>query len=458
MKLMKSQQYWVIVPLFFFMPLLAVPAVWAGEDDDFQLPVQSDGALSFYVDVCQFEGAQNTTAVEVYYSIDLNQFVTLPTDTSKNVDLMIELALISPANDTVASFREHKPLSLQKAGNGGFYSFVDVRRYDVSLDAVTLWLLVKDLVSKRTGVIDKYFRVRRFTNVLSMSDPILSAQIEKAGGNRIFEKSGLVIVPAVARNFADSENQQRIFVYFEINHLTFADGLESFYRLEYEVTNLKGEILISESRPRLPSRGVNSARVEMIPLAGFKTGIYKVQLHATDLTTNDFCNAERYFGFESQNESDELLLSMTAADVKKYFDQIKYIATEGEKRLFRQLAPRGKQQFLLEFWRSRDPVPETAENEFMIEYFRRFAFCEKEFSGGINSDMGRVYITYGPPLEVVREFSKLEFTKPVEVWTYALDGKVEFVFVDRRRDGKYSLVHSTHKDEFNNPNWQQEAQ
>ncbi|HEX9653100.1 MAG TPA: GWxTD domain-containing protein, partial [bacterium] len=218
------------------------------------------------------------------------------------------------------------------------------------------------------------------------------------------------------------------------------------------------EILISESRPRLPSRGVNSARVEMIPLAGFKTGIYKVQLHATDLTTNDFCNAERYFGFESQNESDELLLSMTAADVKKYFDQIKYIATEGEKRLFRQLAPRGKQQFLLEFWRSRDPVPETAENEFMIEYFRRFAFCEKEFSGGINSDMGRVYITYGPPLEVVREFSKLEFTKPVEVWTYALDGKVEFVFVDRRRDGKYSLVHSTHKDEFNNPNWQQEAQ
>lgn len=458
MKFVNSMQNRVIPHLFFFVVTWVAPVVWAGADDDFQLPVQSDGTLSFFVDVYQFEGAQNATAVEVYYSIDLNQFVTQPADTSKKVDLIIHFVLISPANDTVASFRDNKSISLANARSEGLYAFVDGQRFEASLDAVTLLLTVEEKVSSRAGTVEKFFRVRRFTDGLSISDPILSAQVQKSGGNKTFEKSGLMIVPAVARTFFDRENEQRLFAYFEINHLSFTEGLDSFYRLEYQITNLKGEALINESRPHLQNRGANSARVEAIPLTDFKSGIYKLILHVTDLTTNSVSAAERYFSFDSEKETDDLLLPMTAADEKKYLDQIKYIASEAEKKLFRQLSPRGKQQFLLEFWRSRDSDIETSENEFMIEYFRRFAFCEKEFAGGINSDMGRIYITYGPPIEVVREFSKLEFTKPVEVWTYALDGKVEFVFVDRRRDGKYGLVHSTHKDEFNNPNWQQEAQ
>jgi len=435
-----------------------VTVVLAGADDDFQLPVQSEGKLSFSVDVCQFEGAQSATAVEVYYSIDLNQFVTQPVDSGKKVDLMIHLALISPTNDTIASFNDEKSFSLSDAGKESFYSFVDGRRFEMSLDAATLLLTVKDEVSNREGTVEKFFRVRRFTDELSISDPILSAQVQKAGGNRTFEKSGLVIVPAVARTFFDTGNEPRMFAYFEINHLSFTEGHESFYSLQYQVANLKGDILLDESRPRLQNSGVNSARVEAIPLTDFKSGIYKLILHVADLTTNNVCAAERYFTFDSEKGIDDLLLPMTAADEKKYLDQIKYIASQEEKKLFHQLSLRGKQQFLLEFWRSHDPDPETSENEFMIEYFRRFAFCEKEFAGGINSDMGRIYVTYGPPLEVVREFSKLEFTKPVEVWTYALEGKVEFVFVDRHRDGKYGLVHSTHRDEFNNPNGQKEAQ
>jgi GWxTD domain-containing protein len=450
---MNSRQNWLTC----YLLILTVLPAFAGEDDEFQLPVQSDGNLYFFVDVCQFEGSQNTTAVEVYYSIDLNQFVTQPVDTNKTAELNIRLALISPANDTIASFRGNKSISLTNAVSTG-YSFVDGHRFGLSLDAITLLLSVKDGVSNRRGSVERFFHVRRFTNQLSISDPILSAQVQKAGGNQTFEKGGLVIVPSVARTFSDRVNEQWMFVYFEINHLSFTEGIESFYRLEYRITNLKGETLIDESRPRLPSSGANSARIETISLKDFKSGIYKLILAVTDLTANTICSTERYFNFDSEKETEKLLLPMTRADEKKYYDQIKYIASEEEKKLFRQLSPRGKQQFLLEFWRSRDPDPETSENEFMLEYFRRFAFCEKEFAGGINSDRGRVYITYGPPLEVVREFSKLEFTKPVEVWTYALNGKVEFVFVDRRRDGRYSLVHSTHRDEFNNPSWQQEAQ
>jgi GWxTD domain-containing protein len=447
----------IVFALLFYIAALVTVAL-AGDDDDFQLPVQSKGDLSFAVDVCQFAGSENATAIEVYYAIDLNQFATQPADTNKTVNLSIHLALVSPANDTISSLYHEKSFSLSGAGRQAFFSFVDVQRFETVLDAATLLLSVTEEVSNRAGTVEKFFRVRRFTDALSISDPVLSSQVQKAGGNKTFEKSGLVIVPSVARSFSDTNNDSRMFAYFEINHLPFTEGKDSFYNLQYQVSNLKGESLIDESLPRLQNSGANSARVEAISLTGLKSGIYKLILHVTDLTTNSVGAAERYFTFDAKDGSDDLLLPMTAADEKKYLDQIKYIASEEEKKLFRQLSPRGKQQFLLEFWRSRDPDPQTADNEAMVEYFRRFAFCEKEFAGGINSDMGRIYISYGPPVEVVREFSKLEFTKPVEVWTYALDGKVEFVFVDRRRDGKYALVHSTHKDEFNNPNWQGEAQ
>ena len=103
-----------------------------------------------------------------------------------------------------------------------------------------------------------------------------------------------------------------------------------------------------------------------------------------------------------------------------------------------------------------DGDPSTPENEFMLEHFRRLTYCENTFRGGINSDMGRVYIQYGPPNDIVRDTFTHEFTKPVESWVYALEGTVEFFFVDRLSDGNYLLVHSTHVDEYHNENWMNE--
>ena len=81
------------------------------------------------------------------------------------------------------------------------------------------------------------------------------------------------------------------------------------------------------------------------------------------------------------------------------------------------------------------------------------AYAEANFTGGIDSDMGRIYIQYGAPVEIKRQFSTTEFSKPVQIWYYAIQGTTEFVFVDRSGDGKYVLVHSTHPDEFQNFDW-----
>jgi len=92
----------------------------------------------------------------------------------------------------------------------------------------------------------------------------------------------------------------------------------------------------------------------------------------------------------------------------------------------------------------------------MEEHFKRIAYCEEHFQNGINSDMGRVYIQYGPPLDIRRMFSTVAYSKPVEIWVYALEGQSEFVFVDRIGGNQYVLVHSSHPDEYNNPNWEED--
>ena len=49
-------------------------------------------------------------------------------------------------------------------------------------------------------------------------------------------------------------------------------------------------------------------------------------------------------------------------------------------------------------WHSRDPDPDTEENEFKQEFFERMAYANEHFSSGKPgrlTDRGRIYIKFG---------------------------------------------------------------
>ena len=137
---------------------------------------------------------------------------------------------------------------------------------------------------------------------------------------------------------------------------------------------------------------------------------------------------------------------------------VPYIITPAEKEVFINLpteAERGR--FIENFWKKRDPNPETPENEFKIEYYKRIALANKFFgSGGIagwRTDRGKIYILLGPPNEIQRDFSSqgsslYGFHGPKEVWNYwglsnpRLPYNLEFVFVDKLGTGNYVLEQS----------------
>lgn len=418
--------------------------------DEYDLPIKSTGSIEFYLDVCQYEVLQVGTRIEFIYSIDLSQLLNRGDSLNQTAIFQISFQLIGSFEDTLLATDETKRVPL--SGNSETF-FLDLKQIETKVDSLSLMLSISDSLSNKKGVIKKSLRRRNFSSELSISDLYFVNHIQKAAKPSVFEKSGLLMIPNPARNFLYSAQTPNAFVYFEINHLSFKPENPSSYSVSYVIEDLSGTEVTSQQRPTIPKTSSNCSRVEIIPLADLKAGIYKLTLRVTDLLAGKSATNWRYFSVSSRDSDQDLLLSMTDDNVKKYFDQIKYIATAEEKELFKKLTLRGKQEFLINFWQSKDPKPETAENEFMQEHFRRLAYVEANFTGGIDSDMGRIYIQYGAPVEIKRQFSTTEFSRPVQIWYYALQGTTEFVFVDRSGDGKYVLVHSTQPDEFQNPNW-----
>lgn len=85
-------------------------------------------------------------------------------------------------------------------------------------------------------------------------------------------------------------------------------------------------------------------------------------------------------------------------EVKKayvdWIDNVDPILTQAERDAWKKLeTDEEREQFIEDFWRSRDPDPDTEENEFKLEYFERVAYANEHFSSGKPgrlTDRGRI--------------------------------------------------------------------
>ena len=104
---------------------------------------------------------------------------------------------------------------------------------------------------------------------------------------------------------------------------------------------------------------------------------------------------------------------------KKWLNEdVRYIITSEELSAFKQLSnDEERDQFIEQFWLRRDPTPDTPENEYKEEHYRRIAYANEHFAAGIpgwRSDRGRIYIVYGPADDVESHPSGGTYTRPIE--------------------------------------------
>jgi len=123
---------------------------------------------------------------------------------------------------------------------------------------------------------------------------------------------------------------------------------------------------------------------------------------------------------------------------KEFLSLVRYIITPQERKIFLNTPPDERTKFIEEFWKKRDPDPETEENEFKEEYFKRIEEANHLFgSNGWLQDRGRVYILLGPPeRKEVYPRGYTFYGKPMEIWYY---GFFPIVFIDHYWNGNYKL-------------------
>jgi GWxTD domain-containing protein len=138
------------------------------------------------------------------------------------------------------------------------------------------------------------------------------------------------------------------------------------------------------------------------------------------------------------------------------------ILTQSERDAWKKLdTDDERDKYIEEFWRSRDPDPDTEENEFKEQFYERVAYANEHFASGKPgrmTDRGRIYIKFGKPDSVESHptggsYDRMPWegggsttTYPFERWYYRYlpHGRsgVELEFVDLSGSGEYRLARS----------------
>jgi GWxTD domain-containing protein len=141
-------------------------------------------------------------------------------------------------------------------------------------------------------------------------------------------------------------------------------------------------------------------------------------------------------------------------------DEVPYIIDNQEEAAFKRLkTDEEREQFIEAFWLRRDPSPDTVDNEYRDEYYRRIVLANERYTSGIpgwKTDRGRILIMHGEPDEVEthamggtyyrtpEEGGGRTSTFPFERWRYrhieGIGNNVILEFVDTSVSGEYRLV------------------
>ena len=141
-------------------------------------------------------------------------------------------------------------------------------------------------------------------------------------------------------------------------------------------------------------------------------------------------------------------------------EEVPYIISDEERSVFLHLQTNEeREQFIESFWQRRNPDPESVENTFKEEHYRRIAYANERFASGVpgwRTDRGRTYIIWGPPDEIEAHPTGGQYnrpseegggstsTYPFEDWRYRhMDGigdNIIIEFVDTTGSNEYHMT------------------
>lgn len=250
-----------------------------------------------------------------------------------------------------------------------------------------------------------------------------------------FRKGDIAIVPSVSRSFTADTNLG-ILYYFEIYK---GDKSDNEYLIETRALNGKMSQIYSDTVRIVFKEDEKILRqVRRISMNEFKSGDYFIELVVKGKRNRDINRLRE--GFQLYWPPEQMILH----DHETAINMLKYVADPGDtKKLKKAKTPAERLRLFKEFWKSKDPTPETRANELKQDYYRRIEYANSAFSimrrDGWMTDFGMIYIQHGIP-DQVEDFPFETNSRSHQIWYYYRYGQpLQFLFIDDFGDGDYRL-------------------
>jgi GWxTD domain-containing protein len=432
------------------------PAPAAGQS------IEPSEQLRLMVDLARFRGADDArTQVEVFYSFPRGG-ITYRADSAGFSGAADVTFFITKGDSTVFADRWLVPQTLQDSARVENMSLIGKTSVQLEESEYVFRMILRDRHNaSRQDSVALRVPVKPFdTAHPALSDIEFASTIRQGAGGGQFYKNTLDVVPNVGGLYGET---QRLYYYAEAYNLVSEGEGGKEYRLRTTVFDAVGREVMSRERPK---RGVgeSSVLVDQFTVEKLRSGTYTLILSLMDTTAKTLSSSgKKFFVYNPTLGVDSTLLtgastlplqvymSLGEEDLDREFDEAKYAATDAEKDQYSEITGAdAKRAFLTDFWRRRPAGLRDI-------YLTRVEHANRVYGAmgrrGYRSDRGRVYIMYGPPDDIERHPSETE-TRPYEIWSYNnIQGGVIFVFVLRNPGGDHELVHSTHRNELRDDNW-----
>ena len=429
------------------------------------LPAKAQMILN--ADCARFRGPDDSTAmIEIHYGI--NESGLAYRLDSAGWMATAEVTVIARLKDSVA-FADRWLLTHTIGDTSNIsreLNLVGVRPIHLPRGEYTLAIIVRDRNSAaKADSVGFRMPVSPFaTDRMVLSDIEFATVVRKGQGESPFIKNTLEVIPNVGGLFLGS---QQCNYYLEAYNLR-QGGEGGALAIRSVVHDALGKEVLSWERPRRRV-GESAVLIDHFDISSLHSGTYLLHFIITDSAGNARAEAARkFFVYNTTLGVDSTLLNtgsaipivvysgMTEAELDREFKWARYEVTDAERSQFNGLSGAdAKRKFLSEMWGRR---PSGTRDE----YLARVQHVNGTFSSlgreGYRTDRGRVYIVYGPPDDYERHPNESNM-RPYEIWTYNnIQGGVLFVFVQRNQGSDFDLVHSTHRNELHDENWQRYAQ
>jgi GWxTD domain-containing protein len=455
--------------LFRFSRVMVLVLAWF-EPASAMFQAGADSTLRFDLDFARF-GVNDTTAqVEVYLAVPRMALQFTASENQLVASFGCQVSIFKNGNEALTHHWQAQSVAREAADIKSGQLLFTQARFQLTVGTYRFDVRVHDAnnPAKHGRRVFQMMVEPYPAKELALSDLQLASRLERDTTHSIFHKNRHLVLPNPGALYG--LELPVLYFYAEIYNLHFPS--DSGYSVHYRIDDGEGNEVKSLPPKRRPIAGEKLVEAGGFNIVALKSGSYFFEVRVVDHTTGAQASRRRkFYVYREKDQAGAAQEISTAAveflaqiyrrrtekELNKEFETARYISSPEEKKIYGALKPEAKRDFLAKFWQKRDQSPETPRNEYRENYLALVKFANDNFSGfreGWKTDMGRVLLVYGQPDEIER-FPSSNDARAHQIWRFfEIEGGVEFIFVELRSGGEMELVHSTARNELQDPTWQ----